>query len=286
MARSIKKGPFVDHHLLKKVDTARGASDKRPIKTWSRRSTIIPDFVGLTIAVHNGKQHVPVYITENMVGHKQHYRAVDFRRNKDGIAARIEHLEYDPNRSAHLALLLYADGERRYVIAPKGAAIGAQLMSGSGAPIKTGNTLPLRNIPVGTIVHCVEMMPGKGAQLARSAGSGVQVLAREGSYAQLRLRSGEIRKVHIDCRATIGEVGNAEHNLESIGKAGRKRWRGVRPTVRGVAMNPIDHPHGGGEGRTAAAQPPVSPWGVQTKGFKTRRNKRTQMMIVRDRRVK
>ena len=219
-------------------------------------------------------------------GHKHHLRIVDFRRNKDGIAATVERLEYDPNRSAHLALLLYADGERRYVIAPKGLQVGAQVMSGAEAPIKTGNALPLRNVPVGTIVHCVEMLPGKGAQLARSAGAGVQVLAREGSYAQLRLRSGEIRKVHIDCRATIGEAGNAEHNLESIGKAGRVRWRGVRPTVRGVAMNPIDHPHGGGEGRTAAAQPPVSPWGVQTKGFKTRRNKRTQVMIVRDRRVK
>jgi large subunit ribosomal protein L2 len=217
-------------------------------------------------------------------GHKQHYRSVDFRRNKDGIAARVERLEYDPNRSAHLALLLYADGERRYVIAPKGLTVGAQLVSGVEAPIKPGNCLPLRSVPVGTTVHCVEMLPGKGAQLARSAGSSAQLLAREGSYAQLRLRSGEIRKVHVDCRATIGEVGNEEHNLESIGKAGRKRWRGVRPTVRGVAMNPIDHPHGGGEGRTAAAQPPVSPWGVQTKGFKTRRNKRTQVMIVRDRR--
>jgi len=219
-------------------------------------------------------------------GHKQHYRVVDFRRDKDGIQARVERLDYDPNRSAHLALLLYADGERRYIIAPKGLAAGAQLLSGAEAPIKTGNTLPLRSIPVGTTVHCIEMLPGKGAQLARSAGTSAQLLAREGSYAQLRLRSGEIRKVHVDCRATIGEVGNEEHNLESIGKAGRKRWRGIRPTVRGVAMNPIDHPHGGGEGRTAAAQPPVSPWGVQTKGFKTRRNKRTQVMIVRDRRVK
>jgi large subunit ribosomal protein L2 len=219
-------------------------------------------------------------------GHKQHYRMVDFRRNKDAIPATVERIEYDPNRSAHLALLLYKDGERRYVIAPKGVPVGTQLMSGSEAPIKPGNTLPLRNIPIGTIVHCVEMLPGKGAQIARSAGAGVQVLAREGSYTQLRLRSGEIRKVHVDCRATIGEIGNSEHNLESIGKAGRKRWRGVRPTVRGVAMNPIDHPHGGGEGRTSSGQPPVSPWGVQTKGFKTRRNKRTQVMIVRDRRVK
>jgi large subunit ribosomal protein L2 len=219
-------------------------------------------------------------------GHKQHYRMIDFRRNKDGIVARVERLEYDPNRSAHLALLLYADGERRYVLAPKGVTAGAQLVSGVEAPIKTGNALPLRSIPVGTTVHCIEMLPGKGAQLARSAGASAQLLAREGSYAQLRLRSGEIRKVHVDCRATIGEVGNEEHNLESIGKAGRKRWRGVRPTVRGVAMNPIDHPHGGGEGRTAAAQPPVSPWGVQSKGYKTRRNKRTQVMIVRDRRTK
>jgi large subunit ribosomal protein L2 len=219
-------------------------------------------------------------------GHKQHYRLVDFRRNKDGIAAKVERLEYDPNRSAHLALLLYADGERRYVLAPKGVSTGAQLMSGAEAPIKSGNALPLRSIPVGTTVHCIEMLPGKGAQLARSAGASAQLLAREGTYAQLRLRSGEIRKVHVDCRATIGEVGNEEHNLESIGKAGRKRWRGIRPTVRGVAMNPIDHPHGGGEGRTSSGQPPVSPWGQQSKGFKTRRNKRTQVMIVRDRRTK
>ncbi len=219
-------------------------------------------------------------------GHKQHYRMVDFRRDKDGITATVERLEYDPNRSSHLALLLYADGERRYVLAPKGVGAGTQLVSGAEAPIKSGNTLPLRNIPVGTTVHCIEMLPGKGAQLARSAGASAQLLAREGSYAQLRLRSGEIRKVHVDCRATIGEVGNEEHNLESIGKAGRKRWRGIRPTVRGVAMNPIDHPHGGGEGRTSSGQPPVSPWGQQSKGFKTRRNKRTQVMIVRDRRTK
>src|SRR5919197_254308 len=235
----------------------------------------------------NGRNHHgSITMRHKGGGHKQHYRLVDWRRNKDGIAAQVERLEYDPNRSAHLALLLYADGERRYVIAPKGVAVGAELVSGTNAPIKVGNSLPLRNIPIGTIVHCVEMLPGKGAQLARSAGGGVQVLAREGSYAQLRLRSGEIRKVHIDCRATIGEVGNSEHNLESIGKAGRVRWRGVRPTVRGVAMNPLDHPHGRREGRTAAAQPPVSPWGVQSKGFKTRKNKRTQVMIVRDRRVK
>jgi large subunit ribosomal protein L2 len=219
-------------------------------------------------------------------GHKQHYRLIDFKRSKDGIPARVERIEYDPNRSAHLALLCYADGERRYIIAAKGVAAGAQLISGVEAPIKVGNTLPLKNIPVGTTIHCVEMLPGKGAQLARAAGTSVQLLAREGDYAQLRLRSGEIRKVHINCRATIGEVGNEEHSLESIGKAGRVRWRGVRPTVRGVAMNPVDHPHGGGEGKTAAAQDPVSPWGVLSKGYKTRKNKRTNSMIVRRRHAK
>jgi large subunit ribosomal protein L2 len=216
-------------------------------------------------------------------GHKRHYRSIDFKRNKDGIPARVERVEYDPNRSAHLALLCYADGERRYIVAPKGVSAGMQLMSGIEAPIKIGNTLPLRNIPVGTMIHCVEMMPGKGAQIARAAGASVQLLAREGDQAQLRLRSGEIRRVHINCRATIGEVGNEEHSLESIGKAGRVRWRGVRPTVRGVAMNPIDHPHGGGEGKTAAAQNPVSPWGVLCKGYKTRKNKPTDNMIVRRR---
>lgn len=216
-------------------------------------------------------------------GHKKHYRIVDFRRNKDGIPAKVERLEYDPNRSAHLALLCYADGERRYIIAPRGISAGAQLMNGAEAPIKPGNCLPLRNIPVGTTIHCIEMQPGKGAQLARSAGASVQLLAREGSYAQLRLRSGEIRKVHVDCRATIGEVGNEEHSLRSIGKAGANRWRGIRPTVRGVAMNPIDHPHGGGEGKTAAGRDPVSPWGTPTKGYRTRKNKRTSGMIVRRR---
>jgi large subunit ribosomal protein L2 len=246
--------------------------------------------------LHKGKPHAPLlepqsrragrnnsgHITMRHQGggHKQHYRIVDFKRAKDGIAAKVERLEYDPNRSANLALLCYKDGERRYIIAPKGVAVGMQLMSGSEAPIKPGNALPLRNIPVGTTVHCVEMLPGKGAQIARAAGTSVQLLAREGSYAQLRLRSGEVRKVHIECRATIGEVGNEEHSLESVGKAGRMRWRGVRPTVRGVAMNPIDHPHGGGEGKTAAGRDPVSPWGTLTKGYRTRKNKRTSGMIV------
>ncbi len=216
-------------------------------------------------------------------GHKQRYRIIDFRRDKDGVPARVERIEYDPNRSAHIALLLYADGERRYIIAPKGVQPGDELMSGPDAPIRPGNALPLRNIPVGTQVHCIEMRPGKGAQIARAAGTSAQLLAREGSYATLRLRSGEMRKIHVDCRATIGEVGNDEHNLRSLGKAGAKRWRGIRPTVRGVAMNPVDHPHGGGEGRTSGGRHPVTPWGVPTKGYKTRRNKRTDKWIVRRR---
>lgn len=216
-------------------------------------------------------------------GHKQHYRIIDFKRNKDGIPAKVERLEYDPNRSANIALVLYADGERRYIIAPKGVKAGDQIQSGEDAPIKAGNTLPMRNIPVGTTIHCVEMKPGKGAQIARSAGTYVQLVAREGAYATLRLRSGEMRKVLAECRATVGEVGNAEHMLRSLGKAGATRWRGVRPTVRGVAMNPVDHPHGGGEGRTSGGRHPVTPWGVPTKGKKTRSNKRTDKLIVRRR---
>jgi large subunit ribosomal protein L2 len=213
-------------------------------------------------------------------GHKQHYRLIDFRRNKTGIPATVEHIEYDPNRTAHIALLCYADGERRYIIAPRGVTAGMQLISGSEAPIKVGNAMPLRNIPVGSTIHCIELQPGKGAQIARSAGTSVQLLAREGAYAQLRLRSGEVRRVHVDCMATLGEVGNEEHSLRSIGKAGAMRWRGVRPTVRGVVMNPVDHPHGGGEGRTAAGMNPVSPWGIKTKGYRTRSSKRTDNMRI------
>lgn len=219
-------------------------------------------------------------------GHRQHYRLVDFKRRKDDVPARVERLEYDPNRSANIALLLYADGERRYIIAPKGLSAGAEVVSGVHAPIATGNCLPMRNIPVGTVIHCIEMKAGKGAQLARSAGASVQLIAREGAYATIRLRSGEMRKVPIDCRATIGEVGNSEHALIKLGKAGAKRWRGVRPTVRGVVMNPVDHPHGGGEGRTSGGRHPVTPWGVPTKGYKTRSNKRTDNMIVRRRNKK
>jgi len=213
-------------------------------------------------------------------GNRHHYRVVDFVRNKDAIPAKVERLEYDPNRSAHIALLCYADGERRYVIAARGVAVGATLLSGPESPIRVGNTLPIRNIPVGSTIHCIEMLPGKGAQIARSAGASAVLLAREGIYAQVRVRSGEVRKVHVDCRATIGEVSNPEHSLLQLGKAGVKRHMGIRPTVRGVAMNPIDHPHGGGEGRTGTGMPPVDPWGNLTKGYRTRNNRRTQTMIV------
>lgn len=250
----------------------------------------------VTPDLHKGKPHAPLLESQSKHagrntdgritvrhqggGHKQHYRIIDFRRNKDGIPAKVEHIEYDPNRTAHIALLCYADGERRYIIAPRGVAAGTQLISGAEAPIKVGNALPLRNIPVGSTIHCIELQPGKGAQLARSAGTSVQLLAREGAYAQLRLRSGEVRRVHVDCKATLGEVGNEEHSLRSIGKAGAMRWRGVRPTVRGVVMNPVDHPHGGGEGRTAAGMNPVSPWGQKTKGYRTRSSKRTDNMRI------
>ncbi|MBT3346904.1 MAG: 50S ribosomal protein L2 [Thiotrichales bacterium] len=214
-------------------------------------------------------------------GHKQRYRMIDFKRNKDGIPSKVERLEYDPNRTANIALILFADGERRYIVAAKGISAGDQLMSGSGAEIKVGNSMELRSIPLGTTVHCIEMKPGKGAQIARSAGTSAQFVAKEGQFATLRLRSGEMRKISLDCRATIGEVSNGEHSLRKLGKAGATRWRGVRPTVRGVAMNPVDHPHGGGEGRTSGGRHPVSPWGTPTKGYKTRSNKRTDQYIVR-----
>jgi large subunit ribosomal protein L2 len=219
-------------------------------------------------------------------GHKQHYRVIDFKRNKDGVPGVVERLEYDPNRTANIALIKYLDGERRYIIAPRGVQAGQQVMSGEQAPISAGNCLPLRNIPLGTTIHCIELKPGKGAQLARSAGASAQLVAREGEYTTLRLRSGEMRKVRCECRAVIGEVSNQEHNLRKLGKAGATRWRGVRPTVRGVAMNPVDHPHGGGEGRTSGGRHPCTPWGVPTKGHKTRTNKRTNKMIVRRRNSK
>ncbi len=234
-----------------------------------------------------GRNHYGRITTRHIGGgHKQQYRVIDFRRNKDGIPATVERLEYDPNRSAHIALLCYADGERRYIIAPKGVSAGSKIVSGEDADIKPGNCLPLRNIPVGSVIHCIELKPGKGAQMARSAGTSAQLVAREGAHVTLRLRSGEMRKVLVECRATLGEVANSEHSLRQLGKAGATRWRGVRPTVRGVAMNPVDHPHGGGEGRTSGGRHPVTPWGVPTKGYKTRKNKRTDKMIVRRRSAK
>ena len=216
-------------------------------------------------------------------GHKRKYREIDFKRDKDNISARVERLEYDPNRNAHIALVLYVDGERRYIIAPKNLKVGDVIKSGKDSNIAIGNCLPLKNIPVGTQIHCIEMKPGKGAQIARSAGTVAQIMAMEGDYATVKLKSGEMRKIFSTCKATIGEVGNSEHSLKSFGKAGAKRWLGIRPTVRGVAMNPVDHPHGGGEGKTSGGRDPVSPWGTPTKGYKTRSNKRTDNMIVRRR---
>jgi len=219
-------------------------------------------------------------------GQKQRYRLIDFKRNKEGVAGHVERVEYDPNRTAHIALILYTDGERRYILAPHGLKVGMEVIAGSSVPVKLGNTLPLRNIPMGTVLHAIELKSGKGAQLARSAGAYVQLIAREGDYVTIRLRSGELRKIHIECKATVGIVSNGDHNLRSLGKAGAKRWRGIRPTVRGVAMNPVDHPHGGGEGKTSGGRHPVSPFGVPTKGYKTRRSKRNIKMIVQRRRKK
>jgi len=219
-------------------------------------------------------------------GHKQRYRLIDFKRLKDGVPAVVERLEYDPNRTAHIALLSYADGEKTYIIAPKGIAAGDKLESGDAAAIRAGNCMKLALIPLGSTIHCIEMKPGKGAQIARSAGTSAQFVARENGYATIRLRSGEMRRIPLDCKATLGEVGNGEHSLRSLGKAGATRWRGVRPTVRGVVMNPVDHPHGGGEGRTSGGRHPVSPWGMPTKGYKTRKNKRTDNLIVRRRNKK
>lgn len=251
-------------------------------------------------ALHKGKPYDPLVVSKQQTsgrncygritawqrggGHKRRYRVIDWRRKKEGIPGVIERLEYDPNRSANIALVCYADGERCYMIAPKGLQVGSTVLSGQDAPIVVGNCLPLRNIPVGSVIHCVEMKPGKGAQLARSAGTSIQLLAREGSYATLRLKSGEVRRVLTECRATIGEVGNSEHNLRKIGKAGANRWRNKRPRVRGVAMNPVDHPLGGGEGRTSGGRPPCTPWGIP-EGKKTRRNKRTAKMIIRRRKA-
>ncbi|MCO6511125.1 MAG: 50S ribosomal protein L2 [Aridibacter famidurans] len=219
-------------------------------------------------------------------GHKRFYRRIDFKRDKIGIPGRVAQIEYDPNRSAHIALISYVDGEKRYILAPANIEVGQTIMSGPEADILPGNALPIVNIPLGTEVHNIEMRPGKGGQLVRAAGGYAQLVAKEGKHALIKMPSGEVRKIPVVCMATVGMVGNREHENVSLGKAGRKRWQGRRPKVRGVAMNPVDHPHGGGEGKTSGGRHPVTPWGVPTKGYKTRKNKRTQNMIVRDRRRK
>jgi len=270
---------------------------KKPTSPGQRHRVVV-----VNPEIHKGRPHAALVQSKKRIsgrnnqgritvrhrggGHAHHYRLVDFKRDKDGIVGKVERLEYDPNRSAYIALILYVDGERRYIIAPRGLKKDAEVLSGNDAPIRVGSTLPLQNIPVGSLVHCIELKPGKGAQFIRSAGTSAQLVAREGTHAVLRLRSGEMRRVLVTCRATIGEVSNTEHNLRQLGKAGANRWRGIRPTVRGVAMNPVDHPHGGGEGKTSGGRHPVSPTGVPTKGYKTRKNKRTQKMIMRDRRAK
>jgi len=214
-------------------------------------------------------------------GHKRRYRMIDFKRNKPGVPAKVATIEYDPNRTARIALLIYADGEKRYILAPDGLEVGRTVLSGKDADILVGNALPLRNMPLGTTVHNIEMKPGKGGQIARAAGTFAQLVAKDEDYAQLRMPSGEIRRIHLDCFATVGQVGNLQHENVALGKAGRKIWMGIRPTVRGVVMNPVDHPHGGGEGRTSGGRHPVTPWGQPTRGYKTRRNKRTAKFIVK-----
>ncbi len=219
-------------------------------------------------------------------GTRKIYRLIDFKRSKDAIPAKIATLEYDPNRSARIALVNYKDGEKRYILAPLGLKVGDSIESGSGADIKTGNCLPIKNIPVGTVIHNIELRPGQGGKLVRSAGGSAQLMAKEDDYAQVRMPSGEVRKILVTCRATVGQLGNVEHENEVIGKAGRQRHRGKRPSVRGIAMNPVDHPHGGGEARSTSGRPPTTPWGQMTMGKKTRRNKRTTKMIVRKRKAK
>tara|TARA_Y100001970_G_scaffold250734_1_gene322805 strand:- start:23503 stop:24336 length:834 start_codon:yes stop_codon:yes gene_type:complete len=275
--------------MANQIKKTKPTSPGRRFRSWVSRD-----------GLHKGEPHGPLLETKKQKsgrnsrgrittrhrggGHKKHYRIIDFKRNKDQIPAKVERIEYDPNRSANIALVLYSDGERRYIVAPEGIGIGDEIVSGKEAPIELGNSLPLSNIPLGTVIHCIELFPGKGAQLARSAGSSAQILAIEGRYTTLRLRSGEVRRVLSECKATIGTVSNSEHSLRSIGKAGAKRWMGIRPTVRGVAMNPIDHPHGGGEGKTSGGRHPVTPWGQPTKGYRTRKkSKPSNRLIVRRR---
>ncbi len=263
--------------------------------TAGRRGMIIADFSGVTATKPERSLVVPLQKTggRNVYGrtttrhrgggHKRQYRLVDFRRDKDGVPAKVATIEYDPNRSARIALLHYLDGEKRYILAPVGLAVGDRVESGPGADIKPGNALPLRNIPVGSVIHNIELHPGKGGQLARSAGSSAQLMAKEGRYAHIRLPSSEVRLVLLDCMATLGQVGNVEHETTTGGKAGRSRWQGRRPHVRGVVMNPVDHPHGGGEGRSPIGRDPVTPWGKPTLGYRTRKSKPSDRLIVRRR---
>jgi large subunit ribosomal protein L2 len=263
----------------------------------ARRHMTVSDFADVTKTKPEKKLTRPVkksggrnnhgHITTRHIGggHKRRYRVIDWRRDKDGVPAKVVAIEYDPNRTARIALLSYADGEKRYILAPVGVAVGDVLLSGETVDIRPGNTLPIRNIPQGTVIHNVEAQPGSGAKMIRSAGSFGQLMAKEGGYAQIRMPSGEVRKLLEDCKATVGQLGNVESSSVRIGKAGKSRWRGIRPTVRGLAMNPVDHPHGGGEGKSGQGNPhPVSPWGQKTKGLKTRNNRRTDKFIVSRRR--
>jgi large subunit ribosomal protein L2 len=265
--------PTTSSVRFQSVQTSEGLTPIPPLKSLlsSRKRLSARNNMGHMTVRHRGGAH------------KRKYRIIDFRRDKENIEAKVAAIEYDPNRTARIARLHYADGEKRYILAPEGLSVGSSVISSPDADILVGNCLPLINIPVGTVLHNIELRHGRGGQLARGAGAGAQLIAKEGNYAQLRLPSGETRMVHITCRATIGQVGNLERENISIGKAGRSRWRGRRPAVRGVAMNPVDHPHGGGEGKTSGGRHPVSPWGTPTKGYKTRNNKRTQRFIVRRR---
>lgn len=260
-----------------------------------RRFATISDFAEITKTKpekslteplkRSGGRNVNGRITTRHIGggHKRKYRKIDFKRDKDGIPAKVAAIEYDPNRSARIALLHYADGEKRYILAPQKIKVGDTLMSGQEADIKPGNSLPLAKIPLGTVIHAIEMQPGKGAQMARSAGTSAQLVAKEGDYAQLKLPSSEVRLALLRCKATIGMVGNPEHEILSVGKAGKSRWKGKRPTVRGVVMNPVDHPHGGGEGKSSQGRHPVTPWGKPTLGYRTRRPKQSDKLIIRRR---
>jgi large subunit ribosomal protein L2 len=270
---------------IKQLKPTNSASRQQTRSDFAEITTEKP-FKGLTTGkpgtgARNNRGHITVRFRGG--GHKRRYRVIDFRRDKRGVPAKVVSIEYDPNRSARIALLQYADGERRYILWPVGLAVGSEVMAGDDAPVNPGNALPLRKMPLGTQLHNIELKVGKGGQLVRSAGTGAQLMAREGSYAQVRLPSGEVRRVHVDCYATVGQVGNLEHENISWGKAGRIRYLGFRPHNRGVVMNPVDHPMGGGEGKTSGGRHPVSPWGQPAKGYKTRRNKRTTTMIVRRR---